>query len=382
MGVILQLPSGSFRQQVQIGGRRHSVTAESKQEVRRKVRELLHNADKGILPPSEQITLGKYLERWLSDAVKHATRPRTFQSYSELAAWYIVPTLGRHKLTALQPSHVQNLYADLLEQGRRTGGGPLSTKTVRNVHGCLHSALEQAVKWGLVPRNVAGLVDPPRVRRKEIQALDNGQVRSLLAAADGTRWEALLTLAIATGMRQGELLGLKWSDVDLDTRALQVRRQLGRDGTFAEPKTSKARRKVELPSYAVAALREHRARQNELRLKWGVEWDGQGLVFCTLAGYRGKKAEPDSGTRPGGPLQARNVAREFHKLLERAQLPAMPFHALRRTAATLLLQKGVHPKIVQERLGHSNIAMTLDTYSHVMPSMDRGAADLLDELLG
>ena len=382
MGAIVELPSGSYRQQVQVAGRRHSVTGENKQEVRRKVRELLHNADKGILPPAEQITLDKYLERWLADAVKHSTRPRTFESYSALAAWYIVPVLGRHKLTALQPGHVQKLYADLLEHGRRSGGGPLSTKTVRNVHGCLHTALEQAVKWGLVPRNVAGVVDPPRVRRKEIQALDAVQVRTLLATAHGTRWEALLTLAIATGMRQGELLGLKWGDVDLDARALHVRRQLGRDGTLAEPKTSKARRKVELPSYAVTALREHRARQNELRLKWGPEWEDRGLVFCTLAGYRGKKAEPGSGTRPGGALQARNVVREFKVLLGRAELPDVPFHALRHTAATLLLQKGVHPKIVQERLGHSNIAMTLDTYSHVMPSMDRGAADLLDELLG
>ena len=187
----------------------------------------------------------------------------------------------------------------------------------------------------------------------------------LVAAAPG-RWSALMTLALATGMRQGELLGVKWSDLDLDAGLARVRRQLGRDGALAETKTGKGRRVIDIPASTVAVLREHKRKQNEERLLLGPEWQDQGLVFCT---HQGK------------PLNWRNVTREYKALLKRASLQDLPFHALRHTAATLLLLQGVHPKVVQERLGHATIAMTLDTYSHLIPSMGRDAADQLDALL-
>jgi len=213
---------------------------------------------------------------------------------------------------------------------------------------------------------VATLAHPPRAPRAEIAILTPEQVRSLLVAVRGDRWEALLATALATGMRQGELLGLKWGDVDLMSGAIHVQRQLQRDGTFAEPKTAKARRMIDLPASSVMIIKEHRRTQNEERLLIGAEWSANDLVFCTHAGK---------------PLSPRNVLRAFKLTLRRAGLPDVLFHALRHTAATLLLLQGIHPKVVQERLGHATISMTLDTYSHLIPSMGRDAADRLDQLL-
>jgi len=226
--------------------------------------------------------------------------------------------------------------------------------------------LKQALDWNLVHRNVATLVRPPHLSHKEVEVLDAEQVRHLLSAVRGERWSALLTLALATGARQGELLGLRWSDVDLTRRTMHIQRQLLRDGTFNEPKTAKGRRTVDLPSSCIAVLKEHKRQQAEERLLIGPEWAGGDLLFCT---HQGK------------PLGHRNVVRAFKAILVRAGLPDISFHALRHTAATLLLLQGTHPKIVQERLGHSTIAMTLDIYSHAIPTMGRAAADQLDALL-
>lgn len=357
-GSISQRADGRWMGRATINGKRHGVYAKTRKEAADKLRALMADADKGVLPPAERLTLGQHVERWLTDVVKHSVRPRTFESYSELMRLYVLPALGGHKLSALQPGHVQKLYGDLLDRG-------LSASTVRRVHAGLHRSLEQAVNWNLVPRNVAHIAQPPRAKRNEIAALTPEQTRELLGAAKGTRWEALIVLAVSTGLRQGELLGLKWVDVDFNTGALHVRRQLGRDGQLSEPKTAKGRRKVGLPASAVAALKDQKRRQAETRLLMGPQWEHNDLVFATHAGR---------------PLGCRNVVREFHLLLEKAGLPSVPFHALRHTAASLLLSQGVHPKVVQERLGHSNIAMTLDIYSHLIPSLDRDAADKLEVL--
>jgi len=217
----------------------------------------------------------------------------------------------------------------------------------------------------VTPRNVAMLAHPPRVERQEVIALTAEEVRALLTFVRGDRWEALIATALATGMRQGELLGLKWADVNLTGQKLHVQRQLQRDGTYGEPKTAKGRRTIDLPASCVTFLKEHRRRQTEERLLVGPEWQQTDLVFCT---HQGKT------------LGHRNVLRAFKLIMLRAGLPDVPFHALRHTAATLLLTQGVHPKVVQERLGHATIAMTLDIYSHLIPSMGRAAADQLDAL--
>ena len=222
----------------------------------------------------------------------------------------------------------------------------------------------------LVARNVATLVTPPRRRRREMTALDPGQARALLEARAGDRLEALYALALTTGMRMGELLALRWREVDLDGGTLRVNATLHRtrDGfVFAEPKTARSRRQVALTNAAVGALRRHRVAQAEERLRLGAVWEDNDLVFANEVGR---------------PIEATNLRnRSFWPLLERAALPRIRFHDLRHTAATLLLGQGVHPKIVSEMLGHSQIAITLDLYSHVTPTMQRQAAETLDAVL-
>ncbi len=231
----------------------------------------------------------------------------------------------------------------------------------------LHTCLEQAVGWGLATRNVADIVERPRVERAEAQALTSQQVKDLLAAAGACRLGALLNVAVNTGMRQSELLGLRWRDVDLEGGLLRVRHQYGRDGTFCEPKSARSRRTIDLPASTVATLREHRTRQIEERLIVGPNWEDRDLVFCT---HRGR------------PLGHRNVLRDFNQLLRVAGLPAVPFHALRHTHATLLLAAGVPVGDVSARLGHSSATITLDVYGHVLPDAGRGIAARLEAMLG
>ena len=234
----------------------------------------------------------------------------------------------------------------------------------------LRRALGQATQWGLVARNVASLVTPPRVRRKEMTALSPDQARSLLAAAQSDRLEALYVLALTTGMRQGEMLALRWQDVDLDGGTLQVKAtlQLTHEGfDLAEPKTVRSRRQVALTTGAVEALHQHRARQLEERLRLGAVWEDNDLVFANEVG------------RPIAAPNLRN--RSFYHLLQRAGVPRIRFHDLRHTAATLMLGKGVHPKVVAEMLGHSQIAVTLDLYSHVTPNMQKQATEALEAVL-
>jgi integrase len=357
-GSIRKRADGKWEARVRLAGKQRSVYGKTRAEVQRKLKTLIADADKGVLPPSEKLTLAEHVERWLQDVVKHSVRPRTYRGYGELMRRYALPTLGDVRLTQLQPPHVQQLYGELLERG-------LSVMTVHHVHTVLHQALQQAVKWNLAPRNVTDLVEPPRPQRKEVIALTSEQVRTLLGTSSGTRTDVILRTAVSTGMRQSELMGLRWSDVDLESGTIYVSRQYGRDGDYTEPKTSKSRRRIDLPETTSAILRAHRTAQLQERLA-ATEWEDNDLVFCT---------------RNGRPLIHRNVLRDFALQLRKADLPHVPFHALRHTHASLLLQQGVHPKVVQERLGHSTIAQTLDTYSHLTPSMGREAADKLGALL-
>jgi integrase len=230
--------------------------------------------------------------------------------------------------------------------------------------------LGQAAKWNLAARNVTDLVDAPRITRTEMHVLSPEEARQLLNAARGDRLEALYFLALATGMRQGEILGLHWKDVDLDGGAVHVRftmHHMAGGFIFTEPKSSRSRRRIELANAATAALRRHRVAQAEERLKAGVGWNDQDLVFTSLS---------------GAPIDGSNLLRKrFHPLLVKAGLQKIRFHDLRHTAATLLMGQGIHPKIVSEMLGHSNIAITMDLYSHVTPTMQKEAARALDVLL-
>ncbi len=358
--------NGSFWTQVRVGDRRKTVTGKTKSEVKRKVRELLANADNGVLPPKERVPVAEYMERWLEGAVKERVGSyRTHESYRQLARLYLLPSLGRMRLTEVQPEHLEAIYRQMQARG-------LSASTVHRAHAVMRSMLKQAAQRGHVPRNAATLVQLPRVRKPELQALSEEQVRRLLDAARGTRQEALITLAVMTGLRQGELLGLRWADVDLDAATLRVNYQLNHRGELAQPKTRAARRAMRLPAPVVEVLRAHRVRQLEERLRAGEWWEDNDFVFCSHRPW----------PRPAGtPLGHRNVARDFKALLKQAGLPDIPFHGLRHTAATMMLARGVGIKVAQTRLGHAQIGLTLDTYSHVLPSMDEDAAEKLAGLM-
>ena len=278
---------------------------------------------------------------------------------------HIVPALGRLKLKNLSPAHVQGFYRSKLDAG-------LKPSTVRYIHAVLHRALKQAVRWGLVPRNVTEAVNIPRLVREEVNALSPEEARRFLAAAQRDRLKALYVLAIHCGPRRGELLGLRWSDVDLDAGTLRINRQLqrmrDRSGlVFSEPKNQKARRTIRLTNASLEALKRHRKRQAEEKLRMGTLYQDQDLIFATTVGT---------------PLEPSNIdTRSFKPLLAKAGLRSIRFHDLRHTCATLMLSQGVNPKIAQERLGHSTIAQTMDTYSHVLPGMQDHAATALETAL-
>jgi integrase len=276
---------------------------------------------------------------------------------------HIVPGLGRVKLKRLTPAHVRGLYREKLDAG-------LAPRTVQYTHTTLNKALKQAVADGLIPRNPAANVKAPRPRRSEVKPLSREQVNVLFEAATGHRLEALYVLAVTAGLREGELLALRWEDADLEASMLQVRRVLSeaRSGRiFEAPKSGKGR-SVRLTRKAIAALRVHRKRQLEERMARAGLWQEQGLVFPSSVGT---------------PLSARNLQRHFKAMLERAGLPkSTRFHDLRHTCATLLLRQGVHAKYVQELLGHADISLTLNVYSHVLPDMGDAAAGAMDDALG
>jgi integrase len=354
---------GPYWVQTERGPKRRTVSGKTKTETRAKLAKAKAEADIGLAFDAGTVNVSEYLKRWLEDS-KDTVRPRTWERYEQNSRVHIVPALGSVRLKALTPAHLRGLYRRKLEAG-------LAPRTVNYIHQTLHKALRQAVADGLVPRNVAVFVKAPRPAKREMRYLDPQQAEALLEAAREDRLEALYVLAIRTGMRQGELLGLSWQDVDLETGALQVRRTLastkGGVAVYNPPKSGRGR-SLELSEKTVEALRRHRAAQNEERLGLGSLWEDHGLVF----------ADPW-----GKPIRRWTLdRRSFVPLLERAGLAdAVTFHGLRHTFATTMLKGGVHAKVVSEMLGHADVALTLNVYSHVLPGMQAEAARRIDELL-
>jgi len=347
------------------GRKRKTVYGKTRAEVATKLAKAISNRADGLAFDAKNLTVGKYLDSWLKNSVQDTVRLTTYQGYERIVRLHIKPTLEGIKLDRLTPLHVRNLYREKLEAG-------LAPRMVQLIHTTMHKALKQAVADDLIPRNVTEAVKAPRPVSKEMQPLNLGQARTLLEAARGEKLEALYVLALTTGMRQGELLGLKWEDVNVESGTLHVRRTLstamGEGFSFNPPKTTKSRRSIKVPQLALHALRRHRAAQLAARLKVAGLWKDHDLVFTTGVGTPIARADL--------------FTRSFKPLLMRAGLPDMRFHDLRHTCATLLLGKGVHVKFVQELLGHSTIAVTLDTYSHVLPGMGDSLADTMDEALG
>jgi integrase len=342
-------------------GRRMVRRASSRKEAAAKLELLLKARAEGQVMAADRSTAA-FLNEWLA-VVKHTVAAGTFERYEQYIRVHVIPTLGRIRLARVTPQHLQRLY-----QGKLAAG--LSPTTVNHLHTVLHGAFAEAVRWGLLPRNVASLVRPPRKAHVDVVALTVEQAQALLVAARGNRFEALFVLALKTGMRRGELLALRWEDVDLDKGMLQVRGTLRRtrEGlTFGTPKTAASRRKVVLSPTSMAALRRHQVGQDEEHRTAGDLWQDFGLVFPNTVGR---------------PMEPRDLLSDVYRpLLKRAGLPPVTFHALRHTAATLLLAEGEHPKVVQELLGHAQVSITLDRYSHMTPRLMSNAAALMDRLL-
>ena len=357
-----QTPDGPKRRTL------YTRKGETKKDLEKRLAIAMGDAARGLVFDDKNLSVGEFLDRWLSDAVRGTVRESTFSRDKYLVTNHIKPSIGRLKLKNLNALHVQGLYRERLDSG-------LSGSTVQKVHHVLHKALAQAVKWDLLPRNPTDAVKAPRPTPKEMRPLSKPEADRFLEAARGDRLEALYVLAVYTGMRRGELLGLKWADVDLDASPVivRIRRTLtrvdnGRRLALGQPKTKTSIRTVRLTRRAADALRTHRARQAEEKLRAGAHYEDQGLIF---AGESGGLINPSNLRQ-----------RSFTPLLKRAGLPRITFHDLRHTCASLLFQKNVHPKNVQVLLGHASAAITLDTYSHMLPGMGGEAADAMEEALG
>jgi integrase len=343
--------------------RRKVVYARTERDAVAKRDELRRQLRLGVDLSAPPRTLAAWLHEWLRDIKgSDGTAASTLRRYREVVDTHLVPGLGAVRLDALTARRVQQFLAPLRDR--------LSPATVVKVHGVLRNALADAERMDLVSRNVAKSVRPATIRRTERRALTPDEARKLLHVMVGDRLEAVFVLALSTGLRRGELLGLRWADVDLDGGALFVRRAVQRiDGAlrFVAPKTHRSTRPVPLPALAVQALRAHRSRQARERLAAGESWQDLDLVFATTIGT---------------PMEPRNVNRRFGRLRSAAGLDWLRLHDLRHAFATFLLDQGEELRTVMELLGHSTIRLTADTYGHVLPARAREASKAIDRLLG
>jgi integrase len=356
-GSIFQRSDGRWCAQLDLGwqnGRRkrkciYGATATEVQQALLKARA---NHSQGLPVAPGRQTVEQFLGDWLENTVKPSVRSTTYRSYEQTVRNHLVPELGRWPLSKLEPQSVRAML------NRKLARGTLSARSVAYLRVVLRAALNQARKWNLVVRNVAELVEPPKCERFRIEPLSPDQARTLLDIAKGDRLEPLYAVALACGLRMGEILGLRWKEVDFESGRMTVsqalQRQKGRGLVLTETKTDRSRRKIGLPPQLVTVLRTHRVRQLEERLAAGSHWQDKGFVFAS---------------RHGTGLEPRNLHRAFKRMLNRAGLPDIRFHDLRHSAASLMLAQGVPLRVVMEVLGHSSISLTANTYSHVMPSL-------------
>src|SRR5450759_4296252 len=314
----------------------------------------------------------EYLTKGWLPAVKATVRASTYNSYVQHVECHIAPHIGSVKLAKLTGSQVNALYGKLAESGAKDGKKGLSAMTIHHVHACLHKACKDAVRWGHLSRNPLDAADPPRKKSegtREMRTWTKEQLKAFLGTVKDDRLCALWHTIAMTGMRRGEAIGLRWSDVDLEAGRLSVRRALipsGREVIVSEPKTIKGRRVIAIDPGTVEVLKAQAARQLDEQNDWDEAWTDSGLVF-TLEN--------------GAALDPESVSRYFRLAVKKAMLPTIRLHDLRHTHATLALQAGIHPKVVSERLGHATISITLDTYSHALPAMQAEAAALIAGLV-
>ena len=361
----------SWTVQVRIGTKSNgkprwlTKTFEKQKNAKAYLARVIKDRDSGLVVQPSKMPLNEFLDRWLEDAVEPRVRGNTFRSYRWQLKKYVRDELGSYRLCDISPLQIQKLYSKLNREG-------LSPRVIRYSHSILSNAFGQAVKWRMLASNPCSGAELPRTKHKETRALTVEEMARFVKVLRGTRHEVLFLVALTTGMRPSEYLALRWKDVDFDTARIQVRRSLDwrRKGQweFSEPKTARSRRSIPIPTEVVGRLREHRRVQAEERLKAGPEWADQSLVFCD---------------RKGEPLDRQNLLRRhLRPLLMKADISTdLTLYSLRHSCATLMLAAGVHPKVVSERLGHSSIAITLDVYSHVLPSLQIEATEKMSDLV-
>lgn len=363
-GSITKRVDGRWMGRLALGnGKRQTVYGKTRAEVVRRLAEAVKAKEEHLPVVNNRRTVEQFLNKWLA-TVQPRLQPTTHARYEGLVRLQVIPEIGKYKLARLTAADLQSLYSTWRTRG-------LSATSVRHLHAVLHTALAQAARWDYVPRNVADLVVKPKMAARQMHPLTLEQATLLLDAAAGDRLEALYVVAVSAGLRQGELLALRWSNIEWDSGSLQVRgtMQPTREGLrIAEPKTKSSRRSVQLAPLAMDALKRHRSAQKVERLKVGEGWNHDlDLVFPN---------------RFGQPMGAAVLLKgSFHPLLKRAGLPHMRFHELRHGAATYQLEAGTPAKVVSEMLGHSTIAITLDLYSHVTPTMQSRAAEVANDVL-
>lgn len=332
----------------------------SKRDAEKRLSELLHQIDTGNYMKPGKTTVADYLIRWLSDYVKPNLSPRGYERYESIARVHLIPSLGNIPLAQLKPEHIQRHYATKLKGG-------LSARTIKYHHVVLHKALQTAIKWGSVSRNVADGLDLPRAGRSEMQIWNEDEISQFLEAAKGTQYYALFYTALYTGARRSELLALHWHDIDFIYGQIYVNRSMHhlKDGSyvFTAPKSQRSRRTIALPPSAFLVLQEYQKAKEAESLLMDVPLRDNDLVFSVL----------------GKPLRPNTVSRAWATLAARVGVKVIRLHDARHTHASLMLKQGIHPKVVQERLGHSTISITLDTYSHVAPGLQEAAAKRFDE---
>ncbi|GAA4703650.1 tyrosine-type recombinase/integrase [Brevibacillus fulvus] len=351
----------------EITGKRKQKTKngfKTKKDAEKACNELINQLNKGTyIEPSEK-TIKEYIMEWMDINAKQILRPSSYDNHLIVIEKHIIPELGSLKLSQLTPSHIQKFYNQLSTEG-------LSPDYIRYMHSILRKSIGQAVKWQLVARNVVELVEPPRLADKDIVTWSLEEATEFLdyVEAHGKRFFVAYVLAIYTGMRRGEILGLRWKDINWEHGKLSVRQTVYRTRQgllFQEPKTKNSKRQISLPEYVLSSLRRHRSDQNKQKLLLGGLYNDHDLVICT---------------DEGKPIEPRNLVRHFDRMIQETGLQKIRFHDLRHTHATILLQLGEHPKVVSERLGHSRVGVTLDTYSHVLPDMQKDAANNFEQAM-
>lgn len=345
--------------------RRQETVRGTKRQAEAELARLIHAAESGTDLNPARLTTNEYLDRWLTH-MRTRVRPATWNGYEGLVRRNVRPLIGRIPLAKVRPAHIQSILDTMISQN-------LAARTIIQAYRVVHQAFKQARRWQILSTNPAEAIQPPRPERPALTIPTSEELKALIVAAEQSREGNAITLLVATGLRRGELLGLRWRDVDLDGNRLHVTASLQRvkiggkpKTVIVEPKTDRARRGVSLPAFAIEALRRQRTEQSKRRLLLGEAWNDHGLVF-----------ERGDGT----PYDPDTFSSAFQRIAKKAGLTGVRLHDVRHGYATALLAAGVHPKIASEALGHSSVAFTLDTYSHVVPSMQQAAADAISQAI-